>query len=357
MCRESTHSSRTQRFLPSPAPDQLNDPERELYAMIETKRREIDTEIQAFVSRKEQEFRHFEDELRSRKRRNTNWITNLGLPPTSSPMSVLTDPSNGSLASEKTKKADDMHLAGLKSSLGPSKPSVSVDRVTISGLTTPPVYGTPPPLGGHLSRSPTHASGPPSRKFAGYESGKSPKETDFHGIFTPSYLQLLTPKPSPLPHHSTSQSLTDSPSQPIHESPCALAAPKRPPNSLPSALRSANGGLRKRKHVTFRLTHSVVVDPSSSYEESPSPSDQQDEDDLYDRRADFSVEMAQNFLPVAGLGCDRSGGLTSPNKDVDDSNFFSFDEELEDTGGELNDFENVSVRAHWSLPLYYLTSL
>ncbi len=44
-----------------------------------------------------------------------------------------------------------------------------------------------------------------------------------------------------------------------------------PSSSLPSALRSATGGGRKPKHVMFQLADLKVVEPSSSYEEGPSP--------------------------------------------------------------------------------------
>jgi len=60
------------------------------------------------------------------------------------------------------------------------------------------------------------------------------------------------------------------------------STPHLPSTSLPSALRNSsgkgsdgtNGGssaIRKRKHVTFQLADSAIVDPSSSYEELPSP--------------------------------------------------------------------------------------
>jgi hypothetical protein len=70
-------------------------------------------------------------------------------------------------------------------------------------------------------------------------------------------------------------------------SPTLLASTKRtksapilPSASLPSALRSASGGGRRRKHVMFQLADLKVVDPSSSYEEGPSP-------ELEEQMADF----------------------------------------------------------------------
>lgn len=345
MYRDSSHFTTTKSHLPSPAPDELGDSDSDIYDILEKKRREVDEEIEAFISRKEQEFRYFEDELRSRKRRNTNGDTDLGVQHLSSRKSRSNNltkhmlHTNASITGDKIKKADDINLGGLKHSLGPGKPSVSVDRVTINGMTTPPVSGTPP-LGRNLSRSPTNLSDTPSHNFACNESGKSPtihdREIDFHGLFTPSYLRLLDAKTSSLPQNSTSPS--------ISESNCAVAAPMRSSNSLPSALRSASGPLQKRKHVTFQLAHSVVVDPNSSYEENPSPLGDQIGEELLEAKERSGTEMTQSYFPEYSPAYDPNGDLTSPNNDLNnDANFFSFDEELDDTSDEPTYAQKVSV--------------
>lgn len=143
--------------------------------------------------------------------------------------------SNGSVVKENKKKSEAVMVGGLKPALGPSKPSVSIDGVTINGMTTPPVSGTPP-LTKTLSRSPTTPSAT-SRHYSEIQPGKSPtvldRENNFHGLFTPGYLQLLDTQPTSLPPISTTSPMTSSKR--------ALTAPNLPLNSLPSALRAASG--------------------------------------------------------------------------------------------------------------------
>jgi ElaB/YqjD/DUF883 family membrane-anchored ribosome-binding protein len=75
MYRQASQLSRAKSFLPSPASDELSDFDSDLNSILEAKRRAIDDEIEAFKSRKEQEFRTFEDQLRSRR----SWKQSTGL--------------------------------------------------------------------------------------------------------------------------------------------------------------------------------------------------------------------------------------------------------------------------------------
>lgn len=354
MYRQASQLSRAKNFLPSPAPDELSDSDSDLISILESKRREIDDAIEAFKSLKEKEFRTFEDEFRSRKRRNQN----IGLlQPISQPISPISGLSglskkdfdaNGSAARDKKKKADYVNLIGQKPTPGPSKPVVSV---TNNGMTTPPISSTPP-LGRNVFPSPTHQPGTPPRTSSEKETGKSPKlpmrENEFHGLFTPGYLQLLETNPSSLPQNSTSPST-------MHSRP-ALTAPPLPSNSLPSALRTASGTVRKRKHVTFRLAHSVVVDPSSSYEEIPSPSDDQYGKDLDDSETGWGDELPPSSLPIQIPRVDSYESLASPNKTDNEASFFAFDEELDDTSDKPPDDQNVGQISN-NFGLYELTLL
>jgi hypothetical protein len=331
MYRQPSYAARRPKsFLPSPAPDELSDSEAEFLNAIEEKRRELDEEIAEFKAQKEKEFRAFKEEIRSRKR-SSRFSDDHGLtrPKSGSPpksrISLLSKKdldSNGSISKDRKKKiSDDLHLGDHKPTPGPSKPSVSIDKVTINGMTTPPVSSTPP-LARTLSRSPTNLAGTPPRRSQ-TETGKAPnmteRENNFHGLFTPGYLQLLETKPSSLPHDSLSPSV-------VH-SKRASTAPTLPSNSLPSALRTASGTLRKRKHVTFRLSHSIVVDPSSSYEETPSP---EPEEELNDIEADLRMEIPPSPIPIEQLKLEPGASAPSPSKESNDADFFSFDEDFDE---------------------------
>ncbi len=347
MYRQPFHVTKAKSSYPSPALDELSDSGSDIITTLEAKRREIDEEIEAFKSRKEEEFKTFEEEFRTRKRQNTH----PGDPRPTSPKSGLSNlskksESHGSIPKDKKQKADDMYLGALKPLPGPSKPSVSVDRVTINGMTTPPVSGTPP-LGRTLSRSPTNLSGTPPRAYSGKETGKSStpsdRENNFHGLFTPAYLPLLDTHPSSLPQKSFSPTITPSER--------SRTAPPLPSNSLPSALRVASGTIRKRKHVTFRLAHSIVVDPSSSYEETPTPSEYPYEKDLGEARVDSGIEMTSSPWTTADHNSDPDGRMPGPNNPVNEASFFPFDEEIDDTSDKAPDYEIVrhSSKFFWGL--------
>ena len=325
MQRPLSHLGRAKPSLASPAPNEVSNCDADLIAVLEEKRREIDEEINTFKLQKEKEFKAFEDELRFRKRRNKD----TGIPHSTSPILRLSSidkkdlDANHSVAKEEDKKAAD---AVLKPTPGPSRPSISVDRLTVNGLTTPPITGTPP-LGTNLFPSTTHLSGisPPATSWRESDKPATPsdRENEFHGLFTPAYLQLLESKPSSLPQNSTSPS--------IPQSKHGLTARMLPSNSLPSALRTASGTTRKRKHVTFRLAHAVVVDPSSSYEETPSPSEPDDKH-FDNAKAHSGNEISPGSLPRGRSASYPTAGLTSPNLTENEASFFSFDEELDDNG-------------------------
>lgn len=335
MYRQSSHISTAKSSLPSPAPDESSDSDSDLVTLLEERRRETDADIEAYRWRKEEEFRIFEDELRSRKRRNG--VMQSGLSKLHA-NDLTTNNDN-----KKKRKAEKLALGGMKSGLGPSKPIVSIDKVTINGMTTPPVSGTPP-LSRSLSRSPTNLPISPIRASSGKNLNKSSAPSDkehvFRGLFTPGYLPLLDSQPSSLPPKSTSPSLSHYKR--------SLTAPTLPSTSLPSALRAASGTARKRKHVTFRLAHSVVVDPSSSYEETSSPSEDQSENDLPEFEVDSSTETPQSPLATGRIDPESNGVLANLNKTIDEASFFSFDEELDDGDNKLHDYRNVSPSANHS---------
>jgi len=210
-----------------------------------------------------------------------------------------------------------------------SKATLSLERLNINGETTLPLtmLTTPPTPNSwtrSMSRSPLHASRvltPPRSSLPGMKQPQPLTPTfdqpdSFAGVFTPAYLPLLESRhdsqpqslfvTSPLPiapQHEEMKPLhvppePQSPSQPQphgqntdcqpsqslpeESGPPTITAMKRSRTaplltraaSLPSALRTVRGSSvgRKRKHVTFQLADSAIVEPSSSYEEILSPS-------------------------------------------------------------------------------------
>ncbi len=351
MYKQSSHFSRTKSLLPSPAPDELSDSESDLTPLLEQKQREIEKEIETFKSRKEEEFKAFEHELRSHKKRSNH--ISFSHPATSisglSNLSKKNLATNGFASQERKKKAEDVNVGGLMPT-GPCRPSVSVNRITINGMTTPPVFGTPP-LGKNLYPSPTLSAGTPPRHSPEKETGRSPtipeRENEFHGLFTPDYLQLLDSKPSSLPQNALPSSLSASNR--------AMATPTLPSTSLPSALRPASGAARKRKHVTFRLADSVVVEPSSSYEETPSPSEDQYDQHSDDAGPGLGIRIMPSPLPTEMRKCYPDKDVTSPSKTNNEASFFSFDEELDEKGDEFSEEPNVSKPRRLLTRLYELT--
>jgi len=259
---------------------------------------------------------------------------------------------SGSDAKSKKKKVNDVTLIDQKLAPAPSKALVSVERVTINGMTTPPISATPP-QGLNFVGLPTYLSATPPRTASKKETAKSTalpeRENEFHGLFTPGYLQLLETKPSSLPAPDST-----SPSMPHFKR--ALTAPPPPSNNLQSALKTDSGTARKRKHVTFRLAPSVVVDPSSSYEETPSPSDDQYDHDSDDLGTSWCDELPSAPLPIQIPRLDSYESLTSPSKADNEASFFAFDEELNDPSEQPSNYQKVSETSN-NQALHGLTPL
>ena len=296
--------------LPSPNKT-IDDSDSEMSILLDQKRKQLDEEIAQFKAVKDKEFQEFEKSLRKqrqKRRREHRGKTDesSSTEPGSKPgaLSLLAGASkedaeingNATHFTKDSQKTDGEKPAKRAPS---SKPTISLVRRNIKGETTPPGPGSPLPtdhLSKQISRSPPNqnlAHTPPKgRSSKGLTSPPPGKEghDSFAGVFTPSYLPLLESKAnedvlkSQIPgiklqrHNSFSNSQTSSELiSPVARSHRSQTAPTFPSTSLPSALRTASGtAVRRRKHVTFKLADSVVVDPSSSYEEMPSPEPRQE---------------------------------------------------------------------------------
>ena len=243
---------------------------------------------------------------------------------------------NGNTAKGKG-PADGVLSPRSRPSALPSKPTVSLDKLTINGTTTPPLIGTPP-LARALSRSPSNLSATPPRKSAGKSPTPDDRDADFRGLFTPSYLPLLESR-----ERGPTQQRRTAPPQPKR----ALSSPSTSSSSLPSALRTASGTpARKRKHVTFQLADTAIVEPSSSHGELPSPQlqisqesiDQMMEDAARNEAAPLANPSASAPPSDAGF----SGGLSSAEDGGSGVGFFELDEELSDLGERSVDHGMVS---------------
>ncbi|KEF59594.1 uncharacterized protein A1O9_04440 [Exophiala aquamarina CBS 119918] len=318
------------------------DSDSDLIDALEQKRKQLDDEISKFKALKDREFRDFEKDLRmqcKRKRSRGSSTSSEPSPPgkyagasvsSASVLNLLASTHNGSAngwSSQKPKRGVDNIVGDKIIRPAPlSKPTLSLDKLNISGETTPPtsIFGTPPTPSA-INRSMISRCQSASLTTFTHPQCSHPAKPEpttpatdhldpFAGVFTPSYLPLLeshdhklavqSPQPLELQaeadakqlqlinaeskrdaemQNGKSQSL---PQQPV--SPTVLATkrthstPQLPSTSLPSALRNSSGrrsggtgggssAERKRKHVTFQLADSAIVDPSSSYEEMPSP--------------------------------------------------------------------------------------
>lgn len=325
-----------------PTPDNTSDSESDIVDALDRKRRQLDEEITKFKAAKDREFREFEKDLRiKRKGTRTGTHSNASeLPPgknntsstSSSTAAVLnllasaqnTSATNGWLGYKSKRGGDGAAADKIIKPAPSSKPSLSLDKLNISGKTAPALnnLGTPPTpslLDRSTSRSPSNSSTTVTPQSL---SEKIPPPTPlsdrfdpFAGVFTPAYLPLLesrdhTPlvrSPQPMnvqdegkkrlqldseakkeAEKQLKQQIESSQSLPQQAvSPTILAAKRAkstsvlPSTSLPSALRSSSGGGRTRKHVTFQLADLKVVEPSSSYEEGPSPKAIEQEKDRF----------------------------------------------------------------------------
>ena len=283
-----------------------DDSDSDMSLLLEQKRQQLDEEIVQFKALKDKEFQDFENSLRKQRRKRKREAkaqkeSSRPNEPEARPgaLSLLggvnkngNQLNGGTEPARKTfDKSEDGRSARHPSS---SQPTTSLDRQNIKGETTPPRAGSPLPtehLSKQISRSPPNpnlAHTPPkgwSRKAPTPSTPIKENHDSFTGVFTPAYLPLLESKATKDPlhhqtadpklqrHNSFSHSQTSSSIlSPTSQSQRSQTAPVLPSTSLPSALRTASGSaVRRRKHVTFKLADSVVVDPSSSYEEGPSP--------------------------------------------------------------------------------------
>ncbi|KIW15675.1 hypothetical protein PV08_05724 [Exophiala spinifera] len=248
-----------------------------------------------------------------------------------SPLSLLCSTQNGTAngwtAGHRSKREGNGVGEKITKATAPlSKPTLSLDKLNITGESVLPTHGslsTPPtpsfPPRGSLSSDASSSSAtitPPRHESTdkGPPTPAAEKTDSFAGVFTPVYLPLLESQDRP-PFVRSPQALTSDeegkkqiqlhektkceaerqratliesshslPEQPV--SPTVIAAKRTRSAPLmsssasasvgvsrPSALRTTSGGHQghkyKKKHVMFQLADSKVVEPSSSYEESP----------------------------------------------------------------------------------------
>ncbi|KAJ9495210.1 hypothetical protein H2202_009237 [Exophiala xenobiotica] len=312
--------------LPSPDKTNTSDSEADIIDILDRKRKELDDEISKFKAAKDREFRGFEKDLRSRRKARACEISpsKTSSSINSSPLSLLGSTHNGCAngwgGGHKAKRGGGGDRVGDKTARPPplSKPTLSLDKLNINGETLLPGahnLGTPPTPSFLPKRSPSTGSAtstPPRAQQANKQppTPGSEKSDGFAGVFTPVYLPLLESRDRPLCVDSpkalsteeeekkrlqlnqdtkqeaerqriqleSSQSL---PEQPVSPTVLASKRTRSDPqmgsgstmSSLPSALRTPSGThgghKHKKKHVTFQLADSKVVEPSSSYEESP----------------------------------------------------------------------------------------
>jgi hypothetical protein len=273
----------------------------DISVLLEQKRQQLDDEIEQFKAAKDKEFLEFEKGLRRQRQKRKKEqkaakiseaaISNSEKGQKAGALSLFAGTtnadaqSNGNVASSR----DARHLPS-------STPTTSLDRRNIHGETTPPPGSSPSSqkLTKQISRSPTSemlAYTPPKGRSSSKPNPPQPQtitkanHDSFAGVFTPSFLPLLESKSkkdyaaSQLPdiklqrHNSFSNSQSNNDLlSPLTRSERSQTVPVIPSTSLPSALRTASASvMRKRKHVTFQLADSAIVEPSSSYEELPSP--------------------------------------------------------------------------------------
>lgn len=239
---------------------------------------------------------------------------------------TLKQPQPNSLPKTKTETST---LKRTSSQAEPSvcQPVVSIEKLNVKGQNAPPPSPKKldsSPMSESLTRTLSQSSStssihtpipsskqsmpsPTSETSSKPSSDEGKHQNTFSGLFTPSYITLIDQKsdannysssaletppaeeesataPSswksnplgealPITSSSYPPRIVMSPGGHVYASKRAYTAPTVSSKRIPSALRTASGGAmdRKRKHVTFRLADSAIVEPSSSYEEGPSP--------------------------------------------------------------------------------------
>ncbi|KIX05908.1 uncharacterized protein Z518_03882 [Rhinocladiella mackenziei CBS 650.93] len=346
-----------------PSPDNTSDSESDIIEVLDQKRKQLDEEIFRFKAAKEREFREFERDLRVKRKRSPDAQQSSQSSPnkhffssssnTASVLNLLASVQNGAANGwrpYRPKRYEDGTGDRIINHAPLSKPTLSLDKLNISGETLPLVnpLGTPPTpsiLTRSVSRSPSPGSANTTPPRPRVEQIPPPTPTNdksdcFAGVFTPTYLPLLESRDrtplarSPRPeeerkrlqldadaekqeqHMQSSQSL---PSRSISSSIVATkrtqSTPQLPSTSLPSALRSSSGGGRKRKHVTFQLADSKVVEPSSSYEEMSSPEMGEKETSFDERLANGDLSLPEDEKEEEGIKrAERPNFLTVTEK-------------------------------------------
>lgn len=339
--------------LPSPDYTGDSDSESEFAQELVHKRRQLDEEVARFSALKDKEFRDFEHDLKARRRRekvqqhflrNSNnyyhdFVRNSpsASPPASS-ISMLTgreEKIQNPHPSYNARQSEPIRL--MKSSAGPkaTTPTICLDKISIIGENVPQTSSSqlhsPPTPSSTVSQIAARASPTIHPRSASSErasprpkaskSSNKKHDDNLADLFSPPYLPLFeagqerlaeiegtqTEPASPTSHSVDIQAIPiTSSSLPTESSmsnefhvPSAKRAYTSPSalnrKTLPPIIRNVNGRKRaggKRKHVTFILADRAIVEPSSSYEEGPSP----DIDDESDRRGSGESDGSQCLI-------------------------------------------------------------
>lgn len=319
--------------LPSPEYTGDSDSDSEIIKELEQKRRELDEEIARFQAQKDHEFKLFEADLKARKKQQRvqqqkhkhNAISYYEFTKNSP---SATPPSHSSLKGyEKksrspsrvgTRQPEPIRLMKPHAGSKVTPPTICLDKMNISGenilqshvspLQTPP---TPTAFSvfesDRQNKSTATASASKSTQSQARDSAPISPEQHMQeeavaltGLFVPGFLPMLDARPDDSerevlgtqtePASPTGPCIADSMTiqstslptvSSLNESlqmPQAKRAYTSPSSmnrsKLPPIIRNVNGRARtngKRKHVTFQLADRAIVEPSSSYEEGPSP--------------------------------------------------------------------------------------
>ncbi|KAL9107252.1 MAG: hypothetical protein Q9227_007793 [Pyrenula ochraceoflavens] len=354
----------------------------EVAEVLGQKRKEVDAEIQNFRARKEQEFRDFERDLRTRagSSRNTS-ATVKSTPARSSLLSLITGRTthptvHSNVKQEKHDHCDEdrVRVDGRKepsvatAARSDSPTHVPCATTTRSSDTNKSASRSQPnearvvprdddPLSG---RSGTHIDTPgfppppqpvppnkaPNRAFSSHD-----RDAELRGLFMPHYLSLLDTKHSSLPENSPHHLRSKSDQIPESSRP-----PIQPSTSLPSAIRRSSSGLKKSKHVLFRLADTAIVEPSSSYEERPSMSSPKEVSPLRQRMLDDNAAgystPARALTPPANKASMTASKSDGASYEENDDAMFALDEEfLDDESANRNIPKHEQKKAHSDLDL------
>ena len=343
--------------LPS-CPSFTEDCEQDILRALDRKRKELDEEIAQFRAKKDLEYKEFEAGLRNK--RKVNYISR----DHSQQIDTLAQTNGSPISIPSRSLSPNSDLNAAKSDNGRNEhPEVfeenGLAKKNAAALSLPSPSPSP-----SNSSSTSSQSGKKVKSMAGsitppvYE-----RDRDFHGLFTPTYLTLLDVKQSSLPKqtsaghfrhlpessrlspddlkHNTSSPTTKRNSLSIYRDK-TVSPTIKPSTSLPSALRrtSSDGRPKSPKHVTFQLSDLTVVDPSSSYEELPTP-------EIPPTERDIAMEMKTGDLGSMPLKTSAqqhsipkrttisAGGATTQHledeeEEEDDDDVFALDEDLED---------------------------